>query len=121
MSNCCIKPIKEEIINKEIKPCIYYNKEGDVIPKAEWEKIQLKENEQYKAKILDSDNVNHPEHYISNEIEVIDIIEAFNLNFHLGNAVKYILRAGKKHDNVKEDIKKAIWYLNRFIKQSYGN
>lgn len=43
-----------------------------------------------------NDNVNHPSHYTDGKIEVIDFIEQKNLNFHRGNAVKYIARAGKK-------------------------
>lgn len=61
---------------------------------------------------LPESSVNHPEHYQGNTLEVIDIIEDFNLNFCLGNAIKYILRAGKK-ENRLEDLKKAIWYLER--------
>lgn len=56
--------------------------------------------------------VNNPPHYQGSSIEVIDIIEDFDLNFHLGNAIKYILRAGKKGKKV-EDLRKAIWYLER--------
>jgi len=59
------------------------------------------------------DMVNSPDHYQSEKMEVIDVIEAFNLDFSLGNAIKYILRSGKKA-NMREDIDKAIWYLNRF-------
>lgn len=63
-----------------------------------------------------SDIVNHPAHYADTKIEVIDYIEDKNLGFHLGNAVKYISRAGKKDkDKTVEDLKKAIWYLNRYI------
>lgn len=61
-----------------------------------------------------ADKINHPEHYKSGGMEAIDVIEAFGLGFHLGNAVKYILRAGRKTSDAKEDIKKAIWYLERF-------
>jgi hypothetical protein len=60
-----------------------------------------------------TDSVNHPPHYESNGSEVIDIIEAFELGFHLGNVVKYVLRAKKK--NGTEDLKKARWYLDRQI------
>lgn len=60
------------------------------------------------------DNVNHPAHYKGRGMESIEVIEGFDLGFHLGNAVKYILRAGKKGDRV-EDLRKAIWYLNREI------
>lgn len=61
-------------------------------------------------------SVTHPTHYNSGKIEVIEIIEDQNLGFHLGNAVKYILRAGKKDVlKVVEDLEKAIWYLRRQI------
>lgn len=57
--------------------------------------------------------IDHPDHYQSaGGIEVIDVIDAFGLNFNLGNAVKYILRAGKKGD-AREDLGKACWYLKR--------
>jgi hypothetical protein len=62
------------------------------------------------------DNVNHPAHYTTGKIEVIDFIEDQKLPYHLGNAVKYIARAGKKDPKrYKEDLEKAAWYLNRFI------
>jgi hypothetical protein len=57
--------------------------------------------------------VNSPSHYQSSKFEVIDVIESFGLCFCLGNAIKYILRAGKK-ENARQDIDKAIWYLNRY-------
>lgn len=63
-----------------------------------------------------SDMVNHPEHYTDGGIETIDFIEAKKLPYHLGNAVKYISRAGKKHpEKTIEDLQKAIWYINRYI------
>ena len=62
-----------------------------------------------------AENINHPQYYQSNGVEVIDVIEIFELGFHLGNATKYILRAGKKTEDATEDIKKAIWYLNRYL------
>ena len=58
--------------------------------------------------------VNHPDHYQGNKFEVIDIIEDFKLGFHLGNVVKYVLRAGKKDATVQE-LEKARWYLDRYI------
>jgi len=61
-----------------------------------------------------SDNVNHPSHYKAGGIETIDFIEAKQLNYHLGNVVKYITRADHK-GNRKEDLLKAQWYLNREI------
>jgi hypothetical protein len=65
-----------------------------------------------------SDPVNHQSHYTDGKIEVIDFIEDKNLGFHLGNAIKYISRAGKKSDNSElQDLKKAAWYLNRKIEK----
>ncbi len=65
-----------------------------------------------------SKSVNHPSHYNSGKIEVIEAIEDWKLSFHLGNAVKYTARAGKK-DPTKtiEDLEKAIWYLKREIER----
>ena len=64
------------------------------------------------------DNVNHPSHYTDGKIEVIDFIEDKNLNYHRGNAVKYISRAGKKNpDKEIEDLEKARWYINREIER----
>lgn len=63
-----------------------------------------------------NDNVNHPSHYTSGSIEVIDFIEDQKLDYHLGNAVKYISRAGKKDPaKIVEDLQKAVWYINRKI------
>lgn len=63
---------------------------------------------------MEKEKVHHPEHYggSDNVYEAIKVIEAHGLDFHLGNAVKYILRAGKKEDE-KTDLQKAIWYLQR--------
>ena len=61
-----------------------------------------------------SDPVHNPPHYKSGGIEAIDVIEAFKLGFHLGNVVKYVLRAGRKGDAL-EDLEKAAWYLDREI------
>ena len=62
------------------------------------------------------DNVNHPAHYTYGSIEVIDVIEGLDLPYHLGNAVKYIARAGRKDPSkTEEDLRKAIWYINRYI------
>lgn len=63
-----------------------------------------------------NDNVNHPAHYTDGKYEVIDFIEEYKLPFHLANTVKYICRAGKKDpEKTVEDLRKARWYLNRFI------
>lgn len=65
-----------------------------------------------------SEQVNHPQHYggEDNTYEAIKVIEAWDLDFHLGNTVKYISRAGKKGtDKELQDLKKALWYLQRKI------
>ena len=62
------------------------------------------------------DPINHPPYYKRGGYEVINVIEAFELDFRLGSAVKYILRAGNKDQDKKtEDLKKAVWYLERVI------
>lgn len=68
-----------------------------------------------------TDNVNHPSHYTDGKIEVINFIEDKGLNYHRGNAVKYIARAGKKDPEKEvEDLRKAVWYLNREITRLTG-
>lgn len=61
-----------------------------------------------------ADPVNNPAHYLVGGIETIDFIEAKQLNYNLGNAIKYITRSGHKV-NCKQDLEKAAWYLNREI------
>ncbi len=62
------------------------------------------------------DTVNHPDHYTWSKFETIDVIEEWELGYHLGNAVKYISRAEHKDDQL-EDLKKAKWYLDRRVAQ----
>ena len=63
------------------------------------------------------DVVNQPSHYTDGKIEVIEFIEDKKLNYHRGNAIKYICRAGKKDPQKEiEDLQKAIWYINREIR-----
>lgn len=64
------------------------------------------------------DMVNSPPHYTAGGVETIDFIEAKNLNYNLGNAVKYITRAGLKGNRV-EDLQKAKWYIEREILSSH--
>lgn len=62
--------------------------------------------------------INHPDYYKAGKIECSDYIEAFNLNFNLGNVIKYITRAGRKPDEeTLTALKKARVYLNREIKR----
>ena len=66
--------------------------------------------------IEEKEMVNHPSHYNMGKYEAIDVIEDWNLNFNLGNAVKYISRAGHK-DDIVQDLKKALWYIDREIQR----
>lgn len=75
--------------------------------------IDAKQDEP-KREAVENDVVNHPSHYTDGKIEVIEFIEDKKLSFHLGNAVKYISRAGKKDPTKKEeDLRKAAWYIQR--------
>lgn len=64
------------------------------------------------------EQVNHPEHYggAENQYEVIKVIDNWQLGFSLGNAIKYISRAGKKNKEKEiEDLEKSIWYIRHHI------
>lgn len=64
-----------------------------------------------------TDAVNHPSHYNSHPslIECITIVEHFN--FNIGNAIKYLWRAGLKSSDPMEDLRKGVWYVNREIER----
>ena len=68
------------------------------------------------------DPINHPSHYTEGrKYETIEVIEDWGLSYRLGNAVKYVSRAGRK-DPAKtiEDLKKAVWYVEREIQALEG-
>jgi hypothetical protein len=84
-------------------------------------KVWIKEMTLYQGTVSTTigsgnDPVNHPNHYTSHPsgVEVIQITE--HMNFCLGNAIKYILRAEHKGKQI-EDLKKAAWYINREIER----
>lgn len=67
------------------------------------------------------DPVNNPSHYAEGrKYEPINVIEDWELNYRLGNALKYISRAGRKN-NAIEDLSKAVWYLQREIDSLEGS
>lgn len=69
-----------------------------------------------KDKRIGTSAICHPSHYNTGKIEVIEFIEDQQFGYHLGNAVKYISRAGKKNpEKLIEDLEKAVWYIKRFI------
>ena len=74
-----------------------------------------------KAKGLDKEKVNHPDHYNSGKFEAMEVIAdaGYGEGFCLGNVLKYTLRAKHKEDEV-EDLKKARWYLDYWIQLLEG-
>ena len=136
----CIKPV-DYIIDKKIHP---YLGEAiidivtfqSIVDQEDRNKSQLKllefaianinqfineyaDNQQRDCDAMSNEDVvNHPSHYTDGKYEVIDFIEQDGLGFHLGNAIKYLSRAGKKNSaKTIEDCKKAIWYIKRYYDQ----
>lgn len=66
------------------------------------------------------DLINNPPHYRTGGIETIDFIEAKDLNYRLGNVIKYVSRAGRKNTDPVQDLEKAAWYLQREITARKG-
>lgn len=78
--------------------------------------------DEVKEVTKENDPVNHPKHYTDGRIEVIEYIEDKKLGFCLGNAIKYISRAGKKEkDKEIQDLRKSIWYIERRIYELENN
>ena len=94
--------------------------EGTLMPSLQvLKRISEALNIDYKELNVEEDKkemVDHPSHYNMGKFEAIDVIEDWELGFNLGNTVKYISRAGHK-DNILQDLKKALWYLDREIKR----
>lgn len=71
-----------------------------------------------------SEQVNHPEHYggKNNPYEAIKVIDNWKSSFCIGNAIKYLARAGRKDpEKIVEDLRKAVWYINHEIEQLEKN
>lgn len=118
------KPTVQEYMDKKAQAEVdkYWNAVGEV-QKAALSPERIAEltaqAAKPKARMQSSDSVNRPAHYTDGGIETIDYIEAKGLGYHLGNAVKYISRAGKKGTNQGlEDLRKAQWYLARAIEKN---
>lgn len=109
--------IHKEAVDDMEKSCIMRSKDMDKIIVESSPENDKKALEIFSRKYIESDPVNNPSHYKGkNGIESIDVIEAFSLDFHKGNAVKYVLRSGKKEtDKELQDLEKANWYINRAI------
>ena len=115
------KTVKEMIENSNEMMRTTSNEERKRILAEKTNKVAEKLSETF-VKLASSENVNHPHHYGGDtQYEVIKVLEAWDLDFHLGNVVKYVARAGKK-DKSKEiqDLEKALWYLKRKIELLKG-
>jgi hypothetical protein len=67
---------------------------------------------------IQKETINHPAHYGGDDTyEHIKVVDAWGLDYRLGNATKYICRAGKKTEDPTEDLKKAIWFIKSKIEQ----
>lgn len=90
---------------------------GEYEDDSDYHAAEIKNLELVETSQDDSDDVNHPAHYNSGKIEVWDFIYDQRLGYALGNATKYISRAGKKAGNSKvKDLRKAIAFLEREIR-----
>ena len=103
--------------SKYVNRNIYIN-QPDTIAIRKWD-AEDAFNEQKTWNKTTEDVINSPKHYTSGKFEVIDVIEDWQLNFRLANAVKYIARHKHKGKPV-EDLKKALWYLQREIDKQDG-
>lgn len=90
--------------------------------------VEVRLSEEQLEAIKPHDSVNHPKHYTSHpsKVECIEITEHYN--FCIGNAIKYLWRCGLKDEALTdpklkqiEDLKKAIWYINREISNLENN
>lgn len=97
-------------LSKDVKPLTKSSIKEEVMSLSVANRIKLLQ----MAKLHTEDNINHPPHYKVGGIETIDFIEAKKLNYNLGNVIKYITRADHKGSR-NEDLKKALWYLNREV------
>ena len=82
--------------------------------------VSLERNTVEEKSNMQNDPVSHPSHYTSHPSGVECLTITRHMNFNLGNAMKYIWRAGLKQDSV-EDLKKAVFYINDEIKRQEGS
>ena len=110
-----VKPTSVYIARSKMKREVPFNAFAPVPLKVEGGVI----DEKWKVVTMNTtaDPVNHPPHYKTGGIETIDFIEAKGLNYRLGNVIKYITRSDHK-GNRKEDLQKALWYLQREIEKA---
>lgn len=104
------KKINEELDWKDLTgTTVYESIKNDIL-----DSIKRLEEDSVSNDIQD-DSVNHPSHYTDGKYETIDFIEEYGMLTHIGNAIKYISRNGKKDTSkYAEDLNKAFWYLHRY-------
>lgn len=111
---CINNKDEQKLVIGEIYEVIYYGGEDLVV-------IKMDENNNsyftYRFELTKYAIENNQEHYKQGKIEPIDVIEDWNLNFRLGNALKYIARCEHKENKIK-DLKKALYYIQREIDKS---
>ena len=94
-------------MSKKCIECFYNNKDNICINSE-----LCRGYNQFKPK---KEMINHPRHY-NQGIEAIDYIESHKMGFNIGNVIKYVTRAKHKGTEL-QDLKKALWYLDREIKR----
>lgn len=109
-SNALEKKINEELDWKDLTgTTVYESIKNDIL-----DSIKRLEEDSVSNDIQ-SDAVNHPKHYTDGKYECIDFIEEYGMITHVGNAIKYVTRAGIKDEKkYAEDLNKAFWYLHRY-------
>tara|TARA_R100000234_G_scaffold92552_1_gene60822 strand:- start:974 stop:1471 length:498 start_codon:yes stop_codon:yes gene_type:complete len=118
------KPLlyKKSMVNliKDMTP-IQLNELGDIVEDTKEQvedfiksDIEAVVEEDCKHKYSYEQSVNHPSHYNKTQLEVIDAIDIWGLDFSEGNVIKYLLRA-KHKNNAREDLEKALWYVQRLL------
>lgn len=108
-----IAELGEDEINKRLAPAIVYVSEVH-------KSIMKGKKTKRKVKVKE-DLINRPPHYLRGGIAAIDVIEAWDLPFHLANVIKYMCRAGSKQgEKAVDDLRKAKFYLDRYIGEKNG-
>jgi len=105
------RPRKVTEASENLKRLVDEYRDSKAMKKEDWKTLSLTSS---NTPLQKADPVNHPAHYKVGGIETIDFIEAKKLNYNIGNVVKYLTRADHK-GNRKQDLEKAMWYLNREI------
>lgn len=110
----------KQVMGHDVFKCEVYYKDGDKLDVLFYENELMKRGCETAGKLYEEFHYRNepdtiPSHYKANEFDVIDFCNDYGLNFNRGNVVKYVARAGKKENELK-DLKKALDYIQREIK-----